>query len=246
MRVLATLVTLAVATAVSPAVAQTDQRATDEVAVTDRPAAEELDRLKGVALVEIDRRIGTLERLSATVGASERLIPNHREALSTQLAADIARLLDLRDAVAAADTLRDLRALVPRIVNDHWVFALAVPKVHEVIAADAIVAVTGDFRDVHDRIAVVLERASAAGLSVETAALALSQARTQVNEARAMAVAVPGGVLPITVDQMPEAGEILVESARNLTAAFELLSESASATRAAVSDLRAAVDQADT
>lgn len=243
MRTFAGLLVMLLLVAV-PAVAQTDERAGD--AASDRPATGELDRLKGATLEEIDRRIGTLDRLVSAVETADRLTPPHRDALQIQLSAARGRLTELRDAVSDADTLVVLGALVPRIVSDYWVFALIVPKVHEVIAADALVSVAGELQEAQNQIGAVLERAAAAGIDVDAAAAALDLARLSVVEARALAVEVPGAVLPITADQMPAAGDTLVGAARTLGSAFELLSESANATRTTVVELRTALDQADT
>lgn len=248
MRVLAAIAVLALVTgAASPGLAQTDERGSDDDAPgTDRPAVAELSRLKDITLAEIDRRLAALDRLAVAVDTAERLTPDHRAELASQVSTAQTTLLELRTAVTSAQTLLELGALIPRIVNDYWVFALIVPKVYEVIAADAIVAVAGDFEGAQAQIAAVIERAAAAGFDVESAAAALDRAKAGVIEARALAIVVPADVLPIGPDQMPDSGETLVSAARTLEAAFELLSESAFATRAAVSDLRAAVDQAET
>ncbi len=145
-----------------------------------------------------------------------------------------------------AATLRELRALIAPIVTDHWVFALAVPKVHEVIAADSLVAVGEDLSAVHERIAAAIDRAIVAGLDVTEARAALRRARTTVGEALALASDVPDRVLPITARQMPDSSATLLASAQSLGRAFEHLNESAAATRLALAELRAAVDQAET
>lgn len=246
MRALAILLSMVVL-APGPAVAQTVDRSDSANAVdSDRPAAEELDRLKAVTLDEIDRRLVVLDRLTQAVETAERLTAAHHDALLIQLSSARSRLTDLRAEVDGADSLRVLGALVPRIVTDYWVFALIVPQVHEVIAADTLVAVAADLQAVQNQIGSAVDRAASAGVDVSAASAALVQARTSAAEARALAVEVPGAVLPITSDEMPEAGDSLVGAARTLGVAFEHLKESASATRTAVTALRDAVTQADT
>ncbi len=245
--VLGTAVLLLVASVAAPVLAQSDERASeDENVVSDRPAEAELERLKQAAVAEVDRRLAVLEGLRDAVNSAERLVPGHRVTLTAQVVETAASLEERRAAVLNAATLRELRALIAPIVTDHWVFALAVPKVHEVIAADSLVAVGEDLSAVHERIAAAIDRAIVAGLDVTEARAALRRARTTVGEALALASDVPDRVLPITARQMPDSSATLLASAQSLGRAFEHLNESAAATRLALAELRAAVDQAET
>ena len=242
----ALLVVLLAMSVAAPATAQTDRGGRDEPPPdSDRPVDRELDRLKDATLVEIDRRLARLNRLTETIAAAPRLTPGHREALATQTESSTIRLSELRTAVATADSLAGLGALVPRIVSDHWVYALAAPRAHEVIAADAIDSVSSDLASVHEAIQATIDAAAMADLDVGPAQAALFDARGSARAAGELARSVPPRVLPLTADQMPDRSSVLVEAAQDLGTAFERLSASVRSTQRSVQELRAAVGQSD-
>lgn len=229
-----------------PALAQTGDRDSDAGASPDRPVENDLDRLTAATLAEIDQRIGTLDRLREVVLEAQRLVPDHRTMLTDQLAASVERLVDLRRAVSDAETLGELGTLIPRIVSENWVYGLTIPKVHEVLASDAIVSIIADLEAVHGRVGRVLERADQAGVDVAEARASLEQARVAGAQARALAAPVSEAVLPIAPADMPEGGADLVRAAEDLRLALGQLTRSAAATRVTLTHLRGALDQSET
>ena len=240
------LIALLTVSAAAPAVAQTDRGERDDPPPeSDQPVERELERLKEATLVEIDRRLDRLDQLAETIATAPRLTPGHRDVLARQTESSSRRLVALRADVASSDSLAALGELVPRIVSDHWVFALAAPKVHEVIAADAIASVGQELAGVHEAVRNAIDSADVAGVDIAAARAALADARAAATVAGELARSVPPRVLPLTADQMPDEGTVLVDAARDLRRAFESLSASVRATQRSVQELRGAVGQSD-
>ena len=130
------------------ALAQTDDTAPpSDRAVTDRPLDDrperdrdrDLEGTKARILEAIDKRLAALDRLSEVAKENEHLTKEHEKDLQDDYK-DAEKILDdaAKD-VEKAETLAELREVVPAAFENTLVFALQTPKTHLVIASDRMV-----------------------------------------------------------------------------------------------------------
>jgi len=97
--------------------------------------------LKEECTAQITRRLGSLSELSAAVAAKgDALTSAHRSAIDAVIANTTTGLTALKAEVDAATTVDALKPLCRKVVTDFRVYALVVPQVNLVLAADAVAA----------------------------------------------------------------------------------------------------------
>ena len=186
-------VTLTVAV-IGPAAAQAQTTTTG--AAAGRRAelrSDAIGALKARGDFEIDRRLRTLADLSRRVHDATHLTADDRDALTTQLAAETSGLTALKAKIDADTDLATLRADLRDIVTQYRVYLLMDPKVHLVIGADRVLAAA----DAFDKVFAKLDGKP----GVDQAKLA--DAKAKVAEARKLAGAVPGAVIPLQPPDYP-------------------------------------------
>jgi hypothetical protein len=166
--------------------------------------SEAIDALKARGDFEVDRRLRTLSDLTRRVQNATHLTAANRDALTAQLAAETSGLTALKAKIDADTDLATLRADLRSIVSQYRVYLLMDPKVHLVIAADRALAAA----DAFDKVFARLDGKP----GVDQAKLA--DAKAKVAEARSLAGAVPGSVIPLQPPDYP-GNRPTLESARD-------------------------------
>ena len=206
--VLALVMRLFVALPVT-AFAQEDSRPTD--ARQDGETDRHVDRCRAIkarALEAIEHRLNTIDRLQEVVRSNDHVDPEHAAQLSAELSRLEASLEALAREIENAEC-QDLPELIREIVDDHRIYAIVVPKVHLVVAADTIVGVSERFEGVLGMIQEAIDHAAGTGYEVGQAQEFLNMAVESVRTAVALAQPIPGVVLPLGPEDWPEATEIL-------------------------------------
>ncbi len=197
------------------AFAQTDE-APEDRAQTVEPGSERpehgrhgIDEVKRRALAAIERRLETIERLTARVENSRHVTDDHESALVRDLTDAASSLRELATAIEAAETLRELLPLVEDIVTEHYVYVLLVPKVHEVITSDTMVFIGERLGQFADRLGAVIERLEAAGFDVAELERLLGEMERRIAEGVELAGPIADQVIDLQPEDWPEAKETL-------------------------------------
>jgi len=178
-------------------------RPSPSVSPSPRPTPNETFAFKAAILAAIDRRLGTIRTLRATVVNAKALTDADRAALLAQLDLAAAGLTALAHAVSAETDPAALRRDAVAVVNDYRVDDLLGPKVHLVIAADT--ALDGAAHDVEltTRLLAAVTREKAAGRDTRVAEGLIADMRAHVVAAQTAAGGVPAGLLPLTAAGFP-------------------------------------------
>lgn len=197
------------------AFAQTDEVPQDR-AQTVEPGSERpehdrhgFDEVKKRALNAIERRLETIERLTARVENSRHITDAHETALVRDLTDAASSLRQLAGSIEATETLRELLPLVEDIVTEHYVYVLLVPKVHEVIASDTMVFIGERLGQFADRLGAVIERLDAAGFDVTDLERLLEEMERSIGEGVELAEPVADRVIDLQPEDWPGAKEAL-------------------------------------
>lgn len=214
----------ALVSAPTAAFAQSDEQPTRDTRVTDerprdeRPAdrhADGLEAAKRHALAAIARRLATIEQLRGAIGRNRHVTEDHASALQRDLADAASGLAELARKIEAAETAEELRPLVESIVVDFRIYVLVVPKVHEVLASDTLLAVASHFDRFADKLGQIIARAEEAGLEVGEAKRLLGEMRDLIAAAERTAGPVAGSVIGLQPGDWPDPAKGLLRAGKD-------------------------------
>ncbi len=198
-----------------------DRQATDQV-TRDRPERDiDLDALKERILAAIEKRLEALDRLADTVDENEHLTKEHAKDLQDDYKDAKKTLEGAAKDVEKAETVAELREIVPGVFQETLVFALLGPKTHLVIASDTIVDAAERFAGFGEHLQAIIDRLRENGHDVTAAQAALDEMIALIEMAAETAGPVAGNVIDLDSTDWPdpakaalEKGHADVESAR--------------------------------
>ena len=194
------------------AVAQTDSATADTSSVSEEVS--DLRRIKHRALHAIDKRLHTVKRLANRVENNGTVTDAHAEALLVDLRDAAEGLGDLARKIKAAETIEELRELVPLIATDFRIYQVVKPKVVEVLASDRVVAATVRLTELGDKLEMLLERAANAGYDVTRPKVVLERMRLNVAAAAELAGPVADMVIDLQPEDWPDPAKALLREGR--------------------------------
>ena len=153
---------------------------------------------QAVGLCEVDRRLATIDRLGNAIEGSRPLTDGHQAALQAILDESAAGLRALRAEIEADTTLPELRKDINSIFTEYRIYVLVVRQVWLVMGADTIDAAGAKLDETAADLAVLIERAEAAGQDVTEAKEHLAAMEAAIAEALAGVEGVADDVLPLT------------------------------------------------
>lgn len=130
----------------------------DDPVVSDEARTDSFERARAHVIKQIERRLDALDRLAPTIESARHLTEDHAASLVRDIAAARETLRAGLAAVQATTTPEELREIAPPIFHNTLVFALLGPKTHEVVASDAVVAVSARFTDFGAKLQETLDR----------------------------------------------------------------------------------------
>ncbi|HXE10315.1 MAG TPA: hypothetical protein VN554_02715 [Verrucomicrobiae bacterium] len=160
---LATLPASAVATRSGTTPATTNTAASD--------AGNQADQAKIKAIInkgdrEINRRLTTLNTLSNKINGAQKLTSSDKNSLSNEVSTEISGLTALKTKLDADSDLATAKADAQSIFSDYRVYALVVPKVQLVKAADDQQVAEGKLTDLATKLQSRLTNAKNSGKDV--------------------------------------------------------------------------------
>ena len=193
------------------AVAQTDSATADAPSVS---AVSDVDTIKHRALHAIDRRLHTIASLTRKVGESKSITDEHAKKLLADLEDASEGLKELARKIKGAETVEELRRLVPLIATEFRIYQVVKPKVMEVLASDRVVAVTERLTELGDKLEILIARAADAGYDVTRAKLLLERMRHNVAAAARLGGPVADMVVDLQPDDWPDPAKALLRKGR--------------------------------
>jgi hypothetical protein len=193
---------------VSPAFAVTTTRpVVDKMNKAGSRAAEKNDasmtQLKARADKEISRRIEALTKLLSRIAEFKKLSASQKSSLSVQVQAEIDKLTTLKAKIAADTDLTTLKADVQSIVDAYRIYALFMPKIQILGAADRL-QITADAMSSH---AATLEtkitEKQTAGQNVTELQTLLADMNAKIANAKTQAQNAITTVTPLTPEGYP-------------------------------------------
>jgi len=217
---------------------QTTDQTTDQQTARGR----DLEKAKSAVLRSIGVRIAALDSAMVRVEGAAHLTASHKATLTSDYRFHRDGLASLRVKVEATETLLELAPFGKAVVEEHWIFALQIPKGGLTNAADVVADVTVKAERVSDEFAQVLARLESNGINVEKGWELLEDFNAEVADAQLLAASIPDIVLAIQVTQMPGAQSTLDSARADLRRAHGSLTEARSIARELVQCIRSVVD----
>ncbi len=193
---------------------ETDRPPRQDVELTDEERSDRLEALKERIAAQIERRLDALDRLSGRIADANHLSESHAASLLTDIGSAAVVLRAGIGAVATAETLEELRDIVPPIFETTLVFALLGPKTHAVIASDAIAAAPTRFEEFGAKLQTALEALAATGVDTTEAQADLDEMARLVADAAAAAGPIADAVVGLQPSDWPDPAQTALREAK--------------------------------
>ena len=150
---------------------------------------------------EIDRRVASLNDLTARVGTMVRLTADQKASISAQLQAQVTALTALKAKIDADSDTATLKTDVKSILDSYRIFALVIPQGHIVAASDRMGAIIDSMTTVGAKLQIRIAAAKAAGKVTTDADAAFADFSAKLADAKIQAQAAQSGVAALVPDQ---------------------------------------------
>ena len=174
-----------------------------------RDGAAVLAATRDRVIAAIDRRVQDLSAARAALDRAAGVPGAHRSGLDAELDADMAGLQRLRGGVTAAPDVAAVRSSAKAVVDDYRVYALELPKVHQVIAADSIVLASSRLQDVTRQVGRALDAEQASGVDVTTRRAAAASVTSSLDSVTTSSSGRAQALLALTPSGYPESAATL-------------------------------------
>jgi chromosome segregation ATPase len=187
-----------------------------------------MERLKEKAEKAIERRIERLEKLIDRIGEMKKLSASDKASLTSEVQAEIDSLKALLAKIQADTDLETLRTDVKSIVDSHRIFALFIPKIQIIGAADRMLNIADQMSSQAARLEIKINEAEANGNDVVELESLLSDMKTNIEEAKTQANGAISAVDNLepedfdkdeTLDTLKDARQMVVDALHNLNEA---------------------------
>lgn len=160
--------------------------------------ANKITNLKTRADTEITRRINQLNIINIRLGTIKHLTDAQKSAFSSQISTEIANLKTLETKIDADTDLPTLKTDVQSIVTSYRVFALFIPQIQMIGAADRILNVADMMNDLAAKLAKRINDAKNAGHSAANLQTILTDMQNKIADAKTQANNVISSVAGLT------------------------------------------------
>jgi len=174
----------------------------------------DIDVIKHRALRAIDRRLHTIARLTQKVSTSKTVTDEHAKKLLLDMRDAAAGLEQLARKIKGAQTIEELRELVPLIATEFRIYQVVKPKVNQVLASDRVVATTVRLTELGDKLEKLIARAADAGYDVTRPRILLARMRHNVAAAGRLAGPVADMVVDLQPEDWPDPAKALLRKGR--------------------------------
>jgi len=166
---------------------------------------------------EIQKRVNALNKILERIAKIKRLTDAQKNTLNTQIQAEIKKLTDLDTKIAGETDAAIIRTDAQSIIKSYRIYALFVPKIHILGAADVMQNATAKLDEISVKFETKIAEAEGAGKDVVDLKALLSDmkektasASSQAEKARDLVISLTPDGYPDNKTSLKEAREILV------------------------------------
>lgn len=163
-----------------------------------------MTNLKARANQEVDRRIASLNKLIARITSVKRLTADQKTTFTGQIQTEVTNLTTLKAKIDADADLVTLKTDVQSIILSYRVYALFMPKIHLLAAADSMIEVTDRITELSTKIQQKIQEAQTGGNDVTAIQISFTDMQAKVADAKKQAQNVIDTVIPLTPDGYPD------------------------------------------
>lgn len=157
-------------------------------------------RAKDRGDTEIDRRVGALNELSTRIGNMQRISDAFKQSLNSAVGAELSTLSALKTKIEGDTDSATLKSDVQSITDSYRIFALVLPQVRIVAAADRIATIFTMMGTLGSKLQARIQAAEQAGADVTALNAALGDMSTKLNDAQTQAQAAISVSAPLQPD----------------------------------------------
>jgi hypothetical protein len=149
---------------------------------------------------ELDRRVTNLNSLSARVGFIKNLSDADKASIQSSLSAQVSALSSLKAKIDADTDETVMKTDVESVTASYRIYALVLPQVRIIAAADRIVSVAKNMQALGAKLQERITAAQASGADVSASVTALADFNAKINDAATQAQAAVTEAAALTPD----------------------------------------------
>jgi hypothetical protein len=172
-------------------------------------------RLQARAAKEVTRRIESLNKLILRISEFKKLSTTQKTSLTTQVQAEIDKLTALQIKIQADADLTTLKTDVQSIVTDYRIFALFMPKVQILGAADRLFTTADEMSSHAAMLETKINEQQTKGNDVSALQTLLTDMKAKVADAKTQGQSAIDTVSPLTPEGFPD-NKTQLQSARQM------------------------------
>lgn len=149
---------------------------------------------------EIDRRIEALNKISTRIGEVKNISAGDKSALSAEIQTQVSALTALKSKLDADESTTTIKADIQSITKSYRIYALVLPQISIMAAADRINTVADLITGVSTKVQVRVNAAQTAGKDVTTLQTALADILAKATDAKVQSQAATSLVATLLPD----------------------------------------------
>lgn len=159
-----------------------------------------MTRMEGKAGQEIDRRVTNLNDLLSRVDGIKNLSASDKSSISSAITNQVNGLTQFKSKIAADADLAAMKADVKSITDAYRIYALVLPQVRIIAAADRVVTVAAGMQELAAKLEARISAAQSAGTDMTAAANTYADYNAKIADAGAQAQAAVNGIATLVPD----------------------------------------------
>jgi hypothetical protein len=179
-----------------------------------------MEKLKERAEKEINRRIESLNKLISRINEFKKLSSSQKASLTLEVQTEITSLTTLLAKIKADTDIETLKADVKSIVSSYRIYALFMPQIQILGAADRILNTADQMSSHAARLETKINEQQAKGQDVTDAQALLVDMKAKIANAKTQAQGAIDAVLPLTPEGYPGNKTTLQSARQMITAAI--------------------------
>lgn len=183
----------------------------------------QMANLQARGVQEIDRRVASLTSLITRISNLKKLTTEQKTTFTAQVQNEITNLNTLKAKIQADTTIDTLRVDVKSIVASYRIYALFMPQIQIMAAADSLLQAADQATELAGKLATRIQQAQAAGSDVTMLTTLLSDMQSKITEAKTQANTVISTVAALTPEGYPENKTTLQATRSQLVTAKQAL-----------------------
>lgn len=199
-----TIGTLALGVASTAGAAVTSNNATTtknragESALTKR-----IENIRNKAQQEIDRRIEGLNKLTSRISEMKKISDESKAKIGNTVQSEILNLTNLKAEILVESDLNALKADVKKVTQSHRIYALVMPQIQILVAADKIKEVADKMTEISGKLQTKIDEAKTLGKDTQ----AMEAALVDMNKKTADALVKGEAAVLLVSSLVPDQGD---------------------------------------